>query len=561
MNRLIETTFRNRGYSADFLREIDNAEYGVLKDIDKLAVRLKEIHDDGLVMTIFPDFDMDGIASGTLGFAGFSELGFNVNLFIPNPKEGYGISADSVRDLLQQYPDTNVIITCDTGITAADAAKYCRSAGVELIVTDHHIQSQVIDASIIVDPMRADEVYEHPDICGAFVLYQVLQHYADLYCNSFTRDQIRRLRVFAGIGTISDTMPVLYANRQVVKDAIMICRLIYGDGTAASVSNITGSNIYRKAFWGLYDFLKVCEDYDIIKDENSIDEDFFGYYLAPIFNSPKRMDGDMSKAFGAFFANDSRKNADYLYNLNVERKEYVNRECNAMRSHDQPYAPYLYFTTAKAGVLGLLATKCLTPYAPVFVAVDEGENADGPRYHGSGRSPEWYPCLSRLGGVISIAGHEHAFGWSCNTEAELAHFIEVLKQDIQDVLPTVQTQEIVPDFIISTDWSKDTGIDIALFDEYLNEIDRYRPFGKGFPAPYVEFMFSNNDVVEWKQIGKAKEHLKISFSNGFDCLCWNQGHLIKQKDSFSHHIVTGSLGRSEFMGNISINFVGVLKEQ
>ena len=139
-----------------------------------------------------------------------------------------------------------------------------------------------------------------------------------------------------------------------------------------------------------------------------------------------------------------------------------------------------------------------------------------------------------------------------------------MTKDVHEVrtnLPEDGITDAIVDFVIATDWSADTGIDIALFDEYLNEISQYKPFGKGFPAPYIKFVFHNNDVVEWKQIGKAKEHLKISFSNGFDCLCWNQGHLIKQKDSFSTHTVVGSLGRSEFRGSVSINFSGVLSAQ
>lgn len=562
MNYLVQKTFENRGYTEEFIKSINDPSYDKLKDIDLMAVRLKEIHDDHLPVTIYPDFDMDGIAAGTLGFAGMAELGFNVNLYIPNPEEGYGITINSIADLLSKYPDTKVIITCDTGITADEAAAYCRRQGVEFLVTDHHMQKNVIDADIIVDPMRLDESYNHPEICGAFVLYQVLQYYADFYCNSFTRDQIRRLRLFAGMGTISDTMPVLYANRQLVKDSIIICRYVYGDGTADAVSSISGCNIYRRAFWGLFNFLKVCEKYGIIKTAEDITEDFFGYYLAPMFNSPKRMNGIMENTFGVFFANTSEQCADYLYNLNIERKELVEREMKAILSQPQPYAPYVYFTTARAGILGLLATKLMAMTGmPTFVAIDYGEGTEGSRYSGSGRSPEWYPCITHLNDVISIAGHEFAFGWSCDDAAALDYFVATLKSDVSRIYSSVSVIEPTPDFIISTDWTADVGIDIDAFDDYLNEIYNYHPFGKGFAEPFIKFVFRNCDVVEWKTIGSAKQHLKISFANGFDVLCWNQAHLIKQKDSFNNHVVYGHLGKSEFKGLMSINFVGNFVEQ
>lgn len=563
MNYLIQRTLENRGYTDDFLREINVSTYDELKDIDTMAVRLKEIHDEQLVITIYPDFDMDGIAAGTCGFAGLSELGFKVNLYVPNPSEGYGVSAKSVSDLMQRFPDTKVIITCDTGITASEAADYCRKQGIELLITDHHNQKVVIDADIIVNPMRLDETYSHPKICGAFVFYQLLQYYADLYGNYYMQDQIRRLRVFAGIGTISDTMPLLYENRQLVKDAVMITRLIYGDGSPDSIINVQGSDVYRRAFWGLYQATKVCEAYGVIKSAKDIDEDFFGFYLAPMFNAGKRMEGDMNRIFGVFFANDSYQHMDYVYNLNIERKQLVEIEYNKMINDTQPYAPYIYISDAKPGILGLLAMKVMNQTGvPAFVLHDEGENCTtGNRYHGSGRAPEWFAVNERLIDGISIDGHDAAFGCGIGNKTTLERFFKILEKEVPEAFDKAEIIEVVPDFVIATDWSADTGIDVSLFDEYLNEIENYRPFGKDFPAPYVEFKFRNNDVVEWKVMGKAHQHLKLSFMQGFDVICWNQAHLISQKDSFDTHTVFGHLGRSEYKGVMSVNFIGDFVEQ
>ena len=562
MNYLIQRTLENRGYTTDFLREINNPYYDELKDIDTLVVRLKEIHDEQIPITIFPDFDMDGICSGSGFFAGLAELGFRVNLFIPNPSEGYGITPKSVQDLMKQYPDTKVIITCDTGISGYEAADYCKEIGVEFIITDHHVQEKKANTDIIIDPMRSDEEYSHPQICGAFVVYQILQYYVDLYGNYFQQDQIRRLRVFAGIGTVSDTMPLLYENRQIVLDAIHIMRLVYGDGTFDAVMSIQGCDIYRRAFWGLFHAAKVCETYGIISSQEDIDEDFFGFYLAPIFNSAKRMNGSMTKTFGVFFANEPQVNMDYLYKLNAKRKELVAREVKKILEKDQPLAPYIYFTDADSGVLGLLAMKLMTiTQVPTFVLTDDGENAEGNRYHGSGRAPEWYPCITRLSNFISIAGHEYAFGCGIEDKDRLDKFYAFLQVDAEKALSEAEIIEVVPDFVINTDWSEDTGIDVDLFMDYLSELNQLRPFGKGFPAPYVKFAFRNNDVIEWKTMGKAKQHLKIMFHNGFDCICWNQAHLINQKDSFENHVVMGHLELNEYNGLLSVNFVGDFQEQ
>lgn len=553
MNRLVEKTFVNRGYDADFLKSINDSHHDDLRDVHLMCSRLKDIHDNNLPITVYPDFDTDGISSGVLGFAGLAELGFAVSLYVPDASKGYGITAESMADLLQRFPDTKAVITCDTGIDAAEAAALCRSRGVVLLITDHHMQSRVIDADIIVNPMRMDETYSHPEICGAHVLYQILQQYADSYCNYFIQDQIRRLRVFAGIGTVSDLMPVLYENRQLVRDAINICRFVYNNGGADAVDSIPGCNAYRKAFWGLYQIFKVCEEYGTIKSAEDIDEGFFGFYLAPMLNSVKRLDGDMTRAFGAFLSNTLYDNADYLYNMNIERKSSVERELQAIAGSAQPFAPFVYLSDAKAGIRGLLATKLMsnTGYPTFVVAKEDGS------YTGSGRLPEWCMIPDEAAQFISLSGHERAFGCKFVSEKDLSEFFRILSAEIPNMMSSASVTEEQYDFVISPDWSADVGIDISLYHEYLDEIETYRPFGKGLPAPNIKFVFRNNDVSDWKQL-KFKRHLKISFANGLSILLWNQGHLITEKDKDIEHVVVGHLEKSMFQNLESINFVGSL---
>ena len=521
-----------------------------------MCERLKYIKDNNIPITIYPDFDTDGVSSGIVGFAGLAELGFYVNLYIPDPARGYGITVDSIKDLLSQYPDTKAIITCDTGIGAYEAMDYCNSIGVEMLVTDHHIQSAVGHASVIVDPLRMDESYTHPAICGAFVFQQVLQYYADHYTDYFMQTQIERLRVFAGIGTISDTMPVLYENRRLVRDSVNICKWLFGDSTDQAVSTIVGSNAYRRAFWGLYTFMKVCESNGIINSDKDINEDFFGFYLAPMVNSVKRMNGDMAKAFGAFLGNTPREDSEYLYKLNVDRKEAVELEFKDMMSAHQPYAPYIYLSTANAGIVGLLAMKVLNATGrPAFVLVSQPDGT----LSGSGRCPAWYTFSEKEKTLMWMAGHAGAFGCGCASLQDLSDFYDELDANVTSTMATMEVVQQTYDFVISTDWSADIGIDMHVFREYIDEIETYRPFGTQFPAPCAKFVFWNKDVIEWKKMGKAGQHLKLSFANGFSLICWNQGHLISEKDKSDYHEVSGHLATSVFRGEEMINFIGTFE--
>ena len=286
MNHLIDQMFKNRGYDINYINSINVYQHKNLFNVSELADRLKSIHDNGTHIVVLPDFDTDGIMSGVIGFAGLAELGFNVSLFIPNPKEGYGFSDKTIERLVSEYPDTGAIITCDVGISCYDGIDKARSLGIEVLVTDHHKELSDFDdrmnAELVVDPMQSVDTYEHPFICGAYVLYQCLYHYTVKYCDKSLLAQINRLRVFAGIGTISDLMPMLYENRGIVKDTISLSRLIYSDGNPWFVNSIRGCDAYRRIYFGLYTVFDVFTKMGKIAGSSGIDESFFGYYFATI---------------------------------------------------------------------------------------------------------------------------------------------------------------------------------------------------------------------------------------------------------------------------------------
>ena len=557
-NWLIEKTFENRGYTFDYIEEIDKADHAVLKDADVLCTRLYQIYLSGKHIVFIPDFDMDGIMSGVIGYSGLAELGFSVSLYLPNPKKGYGFDEEDVKRILAQYPDVEVIITGDVGISCYDGIDFAKQCGIEVLITDHHLQKAVSNADCIVDPMRMDETYAHPGICGAYVVYQCLQLYADTYCNRFVQEQIRRLRVFAGIGTISDSMPLLYENRQLVRDAIIIARLIYANGDDFIVNHIMGSDVYRRAFRGLYTMLNVFATMGKLSTTDSIDEDFFGYYLAPTFNSVKRIGDDMTRAFGVFFGSNPVDDANYLYELNNERKTLVAQYFAELRQTDQPYAPYIYLSNAPGGILGLLAQQLLLESGvPTVVLTQEGT-----KYRGSGRSPVWYPFLDRTEPAgFYAAGHNPAFGIGVTDKRELKALYAFLAKDVSDVLSVTEMPDTTfhPDFVIAHDGSGDTVIDILLFVEYLQELSKYHPFGASFEPPHILLKFKPSDG-EWSVLGGMKQHLKIRLAHGFEVLLWNQGNEISRKDSDAECHVVGKLGINEYRGTHTVNFTGTFMD-
>jgi len=569
MNTIVKTVLNRRGITDvdAYLKTIEHIDNDLLLNIDVLCERLKSIHDRQLRIVVIPDFDMDGIMSGVIGFTGLTELGFNTALYVPNPSNGYGFSIADIDEIMKQ-PDTKAIITCDVGTSCIKGVAYAKSLGIDVFVTDHHIlpETGAAQADVIVNPMLPADTCRFKDICGAFVLYKCLYRYSQLYGNVHQQDQIRRLKVFAGIGTVSDVMPVLYENRQLIKESLALSRLIYSNGNPWFVDAITGCDIYKNVFKGLYNVYNTLKETSKLSSNDDIDEVFYGFYIAPLFNSVKRIgvNGDMEKAFNIFIGSqdESCDNIKYLIELNEKRKTLVSEKFAELtdKNNYQPYAPYIYILTdAPAGVLGLLATKFAEKnQMPAFV-FHKSDNG----YSGSGRTPSWYPAIDIcMPQGFNINGHQNAFGISVSSNDELKRLFEFVSTSIEQYKPVGSSALTPCDFIITVNGENaDSGIDIPLFAEYLHEIPNYKPFGKDFPLPQFCFRFKASDG-EWMRF---RSHLKIKFIHGFEVICWNGA------DSFTDYIdngvsdvnteyeIIGTMNLNSYMGNNNISLIGDIR--
>lgn len=582
MNQLLECVFRNRHYDDVFLKKLNTEPFQAPKDTDKLCAILKYYHDTYGCLVLLTDFDMDGISCSIEGFAGLCELGFNVNLFVPDVSEGYGFTKDTIVRLLQQYPDCKCILTGDVGIGCYEGIQYARDCGVDVLVTDHHIPTGHVAANVVVDPSRNDDMDCFQGTSGSSVLYQVLVYYAEHYGTAYEVSQIKRLCVFAGFGTISDSMPLYYENRPLVRNMLDVMKYVYGDGTRFNVDSIQGHPCYRRAFVGLHLLLKAFEDsghHVFAEQPVNFQEDFIGFYIAPLFNSIKRMHMTVDMAYQIFFGSDPTGMIQQLMKVNEERKVLVQEKFEDIVSgrFPQPWAPYIYLTDAESGIRGLLAQKLIELTGePVFVVASEGSG-----YSGSGRCPSWYPFLKvAVSKDWFVGGHNEAFGIGFEDELGLDKLIVHLKQTIPQLRPDVEVLTWVPDFTISMFGDGDASVDVELLDDYLHELPFQRPFGNGFPEP-VGKLCVNSALVEFSFMGSEKQHVRMKLPQGVTVVCWNQAYLIQPfvkkmpaspQDSEEGHMysyfvsdglperieLSGKFGYNHYKGEDTIQFMGII---
>lgn len=575
INPLLSTVLANRGYDDSFIDEISVYDHARLANVDALTERLAEIHDSQAPITIYPDFDMDGIMSGTVLYAGLSELGFDVELYVPDPSAGYGITAESVDDLLAKHPRTRAIITCDVGITAFGGTDRANELGVEVLITDHHAQdpTRLPAASVVVDPMQIADDYAHPQICGAFVAYQCLMAYAEDRCDERMVSHINRLRVFSGVGTISDSMPLLYENRHLVSEMSSIMQWLYGDATSRNAEKVPGCPVYRKAFLGLHlTLMGLLDNGNLRNGASSINEETVGFYIAPMFNAVKRLDGDMSRAFGVFFGDQQVSDIDYLIRMNEQRKKVVEAEFSKLSDRrildgGGNFVGYrhVFESDARPGVLGLLGNKVLGETGePAFIL---SKHEDG-SWGGSGRCPAWLPALTMLRDECGywLAGHQGAFGIRVPAEIDGKPGIERLEEDVNAIISDLMGKGLVteakPDFVITADGTDTSGGDIEwdvpMLLEFADQLETLRPFGEGFPKPTGILRFTmHGGGGDVRSIGRDMTHAKGAV-NGLEVLMWKQYDKFAGLDPDQKYecVVAGSVGINEFNGRRTPTFTG-----
>lgn len=538
MNYLMEKVFEHRGYEEGFFEKINVCDHGVPKGTDELCRYLQLYHESGDLLVALTDFDTDGVMSGVIALAGLSELGINVSLYRPTVTDGYGFTAKTIDALVAEYPEVKGIITADVGITCYDGVRHARDLGLDVFVTDHHQPQLPIDATVWVDPVREDEDSGYAGTCGSAVLYYVLLHYAEHYAkDAFLTEQIRRLCVFAGCGTVADRMPVFFENRRLINDAIAIFEFVFSGGDRNVVDSLPGKTLYRRAFLGLYillDTFKQNGHQGLNTDPMIIHEDFIGFYIAPVINSIKRMGSDLNLIYSVFFGPDPLMCMQQLYDLNEQRKQLVNAKFADLLDpmFPQPWAPYIYITDGDSGIRGLLAQKMmqLTGMPVIVIGSDNGT------YTGSGRCPAWFPFLdmSVPADPWHAAGHNPAFGIGIPDDAGLDALFAFFERNIPLMMPEPsESSELVADFSVSMFNDGDTDLNLGHLISYLDELDNVRPFGDGFEEPQA-LLRINTQLAEFSIMGKKKNHLKIRIPKGISVICWNQADIIRDHGTEIH---------------------------
>ena len=135
-------------------------------DMQKAVDRVKQAIDTQQQITIYGDYDADGVTSVTVLTTALERLGAKVNFAIPNRFEhGYGPNSDYFEQL--HIDGTEVLITVDNGISGIEQVAFAKSLGMTIIVTDHHEMGEVLpDADAVIHPRHPEGHYPFGELAG-----------------------------------------------------------------------------------------------------------------------------------------------------------------------------------------------------------------------------------------------------------------------------------------------------------------------------------------------------------------------------------------------------------
>ncbi|GEK90915.1 single-stranded-DNA-specific exonuclease RecJ [Alkalibacterium kapii] len=443
-------------------------------DMEKVIQRIKQAILNVEKITVYGDYDADGVTSTAILYEAIELLGGKVDYFIPNRfKEGYGPNIEAFDQLIEN--GTTLIITVDNGISGHDAVAHAMSKGIDVIITDHHeCPAELPEAYGIIHPRHPEKFYTTPDLSGAGVSMKVAQALLDENSSEFLE--------LAAIGTIADLVSLTGENRVIAYYGLQSLKTTQRLGLIALMQS---SNIHP----------------------DSIDEETVGFQLAPPINAVGRL-GDATMVVDLLTTFDEEKAFDLSEEIlakNKERKaivESITEEALVMAEEKKKHSLIVIANKNwHEGVLGIVASKVTEKYHKPVIVLTMDETED--KLKGSGRSIEGfdlYDCVNAFrDDLLSFGGHEMACGLSLEP-GYLEEFTEEINKKAS-LLSADLLKEKVYHVEISV---KIDEIDIQM----VEEIELLKPFGQDNKKPLVRI-----DSVypeSSKKIGADQSHFKAT---------------------------------------------------
>jgi len=475
-----------------------------IKNIGAAASLILDFVESGELITIYNDFDVDGISSAAQLLIFLRALGAKVDVYTPSRfSEGYGLVLSAVERLGKL--GTKLLVTVDCGISSLREFALASSLGMKSIVLDHHIPgSELPPADVVVDPAQNGCPFGEHKLAAAGLVWMLLivlrQQAKERFRNESGEDsrEIPDPKEFldlAALGTICDMVPLVGVNRVIAHRGVEALRISSRPGIAA-LRRVAGAENNPRFGAGQVAFA-----------------------LGPRINAAGRL-ANASDVVLMLTTDDSlraRAIADAIDRLNEQRRQIedeVKLSCLSFLAQYPAHLEHaglaLFGADFHIGVIGIVAQRMVEKFhrptavmAPGELMLGSGERK--PVVKGSVRSVSGFHVAEVLQSLapllLSHGGHREAGGFSLEF-SKLEEFQSAFVRKADEVLGKGKlAREILAD--VEAEFA-------AIDFDLVNELMRFAPFGVGNPAPVL--ITKGVDIESVSLFGD--KHLRVRFSQG-----------------------------------------------
>jgi len=452
--------------------------------------RLERAIQEGETICVWGDFDVDGQTATTTLVSTLMDLADGhgsasaVTFHIPNRQtESHGVNLPVLKRLIAEGVD--LVLTCDTGVTAHAPIAYAQAQGVDVIVTDHHdLPPSLPGAYAVVDPKMLPATHPLRQLPGVGCAYKVAEA---LYDRAGRPGGVRQYLDLVALGIVADVAVQTGDTRYLLQRGLAALR--------------------HTSRLGLQVIMDVAE-----LNPDWLTEEHIGFVLGPRLNALGRL-ADASVAVELLTTQDlarARILATELEGLNARRKllcDQVTQAALAQIEREPALLEYgalvLSHPSWPAGVIGIVAGRLAERYQRPAVLIATPPDELG---RGSARSVpgcDISAAIAAHGDMLeSFGGHPMAAGMAIDPE-RIPEFRRALSGTVSEMLEDSEGSGKslgslqVDAYVRLADLSLDL----------VGELERLAPFGLGNPPLTLA---SRGLVLKSRSlVGRTGEHLQV----------------------------------------------------
>ena len=538
INKLLATILVNRNIKEPkdirlFLKptRADFHDPYLIKDMEIAVQRIIKAINNKEKVTIYGDYDVDGITSITVLKSFLSDIGLECESYIPDRlEEGYGLNKNAIDSILKKGCD--LMITVDCGISGNEEIDYANSLGIETIVTDHHEPGDKLPNAIaVIDNKRKDSTYPFRELAGVGVVFKLIQALG-IKLGLKEETYLKYLDIVC-LGTISDIVPLVDENRVIAKLGLMLVQQTRNIG----LRSIINSSGYKK-----------------------VDSTTISFGVAPRINACGRM-GMAEEALNLFLSKNINEVNELTKRLNEHNslrqsieKQIFEEVLKQIEENDLDKHKVIVLGGKNwhHGVIGIVSSKVTEMYFKPSILLSFEEDGIG---KGSGRSIpgfDLHEALTKCGQTIEkFGGHSMAIGITLKKDK-----FEEFKNKFEQIAIDEHIERIVPIIKIDAKINLDD-----INKEMVESLKQLEPFGEANKMPI--FLFKNLKIDSIRALSEGK-HLKLTLkdnNNIINAIGFNIGKLADEYRIGDKIDVVGTLEINTFNGvdNLQINIKDIMK--